>query len=124
MSSDHRDGRAIRFFFHFNNQTSLYRSIKLQSNFTPLKHEVNNRCFIFEGIQRWPVINLVSLIHGYSYLISLEIVVGYRKLRSFQGTQVNFSVTRESRYQVFIAKLLIRISRAKLHNLFENLGPC
>ena len=39
----------------------------------------------------WPVINLVSLIHGYSYLILIEIVVAYRKLRSLQGTQVNFS---------------------------------
>ena len=44
---------------------------------------------------RWPVINLVSLIHGYSYLISIEIVVGYRKLRSLQGTQVNLSVLLE-----------------------------
>ena len=25
--------------------------------------------------------NLVTFIHGYSYLISLEIVLGYRKLR-------------------------------------------
>ena len=25
MSSDHRDGSTIRFFFHLNNQTSLYR---------------------------------------------------------------------------------------------------
>ena len=60
-----------------------------------LKHEVNKRRFIFEGIRRWPVINLVTLIHWYSYLVSLEIVVGYRKLRSFQGTKVNLSVLLE-----------------------------
>ena len=39
--------------------------------------------------------DLVNLIRGYSYLISLEIVVGYRKLRRFQGAQVNFSVSLE-----------------------------
>ena len=33
---------------------------------------------------------LVTLIHGYSYL-----VVGYKKLRSFQGTQANLSVLLE-----------------------------
>ena len=56
---------------------------------------VNKRGFIFEGIRQWPVINLVTLILRYSYLLSLEIVVGYRKLRSFQGTQVNLSVLLE-----------------------------
>ena len=59
---------------------------------TLLKHEMNNRGFIFEAIQRWPVPNLVTLIQGYSYLVSLEIVVGFRKLRSFQEAQVNLSV--------------------------------
>ena len=54
-----------------------------------LKHDLNKRGFIFEGIRQWPFINLVILIHGYSYLILLEVVVGYRKLRNFQGTQVN-----------------------------------
>ena len=53
---------------------------------------MNNRGFIFEAIQRWPVTNLVTLIQGYSYLVSLEIVVGFRKLRSFQEAQVNLSV--------------------------------
>ena len=46
-------------------------------------------------IWRWPVRNLVTLIHGYSYLISLEIVVSYRKLRSFQRAQVNLSMLLE-----------------------------
>ena len=31
----------------------------------------------------------------YSYLVSLEIVVGYKKVRSFQETQVNLSVLLE-----------------------------
>ena len=38
---------------------------------------------------------LVTLIHGYSYLVLLEIVVGYRKLEKFQGTHVNLSVLIE-----------------------------
>ena len=37
------------------------------------------------------MINLVTLIHGYSQVISLEIVVGYWKLRCFQETQVNLN---------------------------------
>ena len=40
----------------------------------------------------WNVINLATLILGYSYLISLENVVGYRKLRSFKETQVSLRV--------------------------------
>ena len=49
------------------------------------------RDFIFQGIWWKSVINLVTLIHGYSQVISLEIVVGYWKLRSFQETQVNLN---------------------------------
>ena len=41
-----------------------------------MKYEVNKRGSIFEGICLWHVTNLVILIHGYSYLISSEIVVG------------------------------------------------
>ena len=41
-----------------------------------LKHGVNKRGFIFKGIRRWSVINLITLIHRYSYLVSPEIVVG------------------------------------------------
>ena len=66
------------------------------------------RGFVFEGIWQWLVI-LVTLIHRYSYLVSLEIIVGYRKLKSFQGTLGQFKcVTRETRYHVSIAELLIR----------------
>ena len=56
---------------------------------------MNKRGFIFEGIWRWAVINLVTLIHRYSWFISLEIVVDFRKLRHFQQTQVNLSVLLE-----------------------------
>ena len=38
---------------------------------------------------------LSHLIRRYSYPVSLEIVVGYKKLRSFQETQVNLSVLLE-----------------------------
>ena len=67
MSSEHRNGRTISFFFHLNNL---------------FKHVVNKRDFIFEVIWWWPVINLVTLIHGYSNLISLGTAVGYKKVRS------------------------------------------
>ena len=46
---------------------------------------MNKQGFIFQGIWRWPLIKLATLIHGYSYLsylISLKIAAGYRKLRS------------------------------------------
>ena len=35
---------------------------------------------------------LSHLIHGYSYLVPLEILEGYKKLRRFPGTKVNLSV--------------------------------
>ena len=54
--------------------------------------------FFVEGIRRWLVINLVTLIYTYSYFILLHIAAGYRRLRSFQQT----------RYQVSIAELLIQ----------------
>ena len=44
---------------------------------------------VFQGIHRWPIINLVTLIYGYSYLILVEIVLGYWKLRRFQETEFN-----------------------------------
>ena len=68
-----------------------------QSNFvlslTVLKYKMNKRGFVFEGIL--PVIHLVTLIHGYSYLISFETFVAYRKLRNFQRTHSNLSVLLE-----------------------------
>ena len=45
-----------------------------------------NQILFFKGIWRWPLINLVILIHGYSYSISLEITVGYGNLRSSRNT--------------------------------------
>ena len=56
---------------------------------------MSNRGFIFEGMPWWAVINLVTLIYGYSQLMSLEILVGCKKLRSFQKTQINVSVLLE-----------------------------
>ena len=63
-----------------------------------LKHEVNTRSF-----SRWPIISLVTLIHGNSYLISFEIVVGYWKLRSFQETEVNLNGLLEKPDSVMVA---------------------
>ena len=62
--------------------------------------------------------SLVILIHRYLYLISFEIVAGYIKLGSFQGTQIKISVLQEqpyitypsknSQYGIFRAKLQIQ----------------
>ena len=94
--------KIIKFFFHLNNQTSFCRWLYQ-------KHEVNKWGFVFEGIRRWPVINLVTLIYRYLYMVSLEVVVGYRKLISFKGTLDQFKcITIETRYHVRIAELLIR----------------
>ena len=48
-----------------------------------------------------------------SYLISVEIVVGYSKLRSFQGNQVNLSL--------LLKKLESRIHRGTLNT--DSLEP-
>ena len=56
---------------------------------------MKNGGFNCEGIQRWLVINLVTLIHGYSYLVSLEIITGYKKLTGFPGTHFNLSMSQE-----------------------------
>ena len=50
---------------------------------------MNKRGFIFEDIRLWFVTNLATLIHGYSYLILLKTVVGYRKLTTFKETQIS-----------------------------------
>ena len=97
-------------FFQLNNQ---FFALSL----TLLKHEMNKQGFIFEVIQSWPVINLFNLIHEYLFLISLEIVVGYRKLRRFQGTQTNLSVLLEKTDITYPSRnSYCGISRAKLHN--------
>ena len=58
---------------------------------------------------------MVTLIHWYSYLILLKIVVRYRKLRRYQETHANVSVLlekpdipyplRNSYYEISTAKL-------------------
>ena len=100
MSSDHRDGSAIWFFFHLNNQTLLhywlYWNMRgtysffleyIDSDIKFDKNKYNQKLPHFYVMTKWysalPCQNLVTLIHGYSQLISLEIVVGYWKLRSF-----------------------------------------
>ena len=75
-------------FFHFNKKNFAL-------SFPLLKHDLNKRGFILKGTRRWPVKKLVNLIHGYLYLISLGIVVSYRKLRGFQEREVNVSVLLE-----------------------------
>ena len=90
-----------------------------------LKHEVNTRDFIFQGVWRWPVINLVTLIDGYSHLISLEIVVGYWELRSFQETLVNLNGLLENPDIMHPSwNSYNGISGAKLPNYSEDLGKC
>ena len=61
------------FFFHLSN--------KLRSNFILNQRWTSEVLFlkVFDG--RWPIINLDTLIHEHLYLISLETVVGFRKIR-------------------------------------------
>ena len=59
-----------------------------------------------QGILRWSVKNLVNLIHGYSYLVSLEIVIGRAKKFSRMPGQFKY-VTRETKYHVSITEFLI-----------------
>ena len=84
-----------------------------------LKHQVNKRGFFLKvfsgglylaifGVFGGGLISLVTLIYRYSYLILLGIVVGYGNLRSFQRSQVNLSVTGETRYHVSIVEVLRR----------------
>ena len=84
----------------------------------------STRFYFPQGIRWWPVINLVTLVDGYSHFISLEIVVGYWKLRSFQKTLVNLNgllkkpdITYQSRNSYN------GISWAKLWNYSKDLGP-
>ena len=82
-----------------------------------LKHEENTRDFTFQGICRWPVINFVTLIHGYSHLISLEFVAGYWK---FSRNLDQFKwVTKEARYHVPIAEVLKRNLMSQIAELFR-----
>ena len=70
---------------------------------------MNKQGFIFEDIRRSLVMNLVTLIRRCLYLVSLEIAVGYRKLRSFKGTLDQFKcVTIETRCHVSIVEFLKR----------------
>ena len=96
ISSYHRDGGTVSFFFRLNNQTLVL-----------FNHEMNKQGFIFKGIWRWPVINLATLIRGYPYLISLKIVVDFNTLRSLIDPGQFKCVLRETRYHVPITKLLI-----------------
>ena len=105
MSSDQRDGSTIKLFFQLNNHTLLHRWLYRKRRWT---HKV------FEGIRRWSVIKLVTIIHGHSNLTSLEIVVGDWKVRN-PGKWV----TRETRYRVSIAKLLIRNLMNQVAELFR-----
>ena len=109
MSSDHRDARCKAFLPPQWSNFALSLAV--------LKYEVNKWCLIFEGIWRWPVINLFTLISGCSYLTSFEIVIRYRKVRSFQGTQVNLCVLLEKPYITCPSRnSWYNISRPKLQN--------
>ena len=113
ISSNQRDESTKEFFFQLSNQILLHLWLCWNIRWT---HEV------FQGIRRWHVIKLVTLIHGHSYLIVLEIVVGYWKLRSFRETQVSLRVTRETRCHVSIAKLLIQNLMSHVAELFRRPG--
>ena len=72
---------------------------------------------IFQSIRWWPVIKLVTLIHEHSYLILLEILVSYWKIRIFQETQVNLLEKPDIMYPSQNFKYWI--SWANLWNYFQ-----
>ena len=65
MSSYHIYGSTIRFFFRLNTLRCIVGSIETWGEHTR---------FTFSGILRWPVINLITLIHGYSHFIFLKLL--------------------------------------------------
>ena len=83
-----------------------------------MNHEVNAQGFAFQGIRRWPGINLVTLIHGHSYLIShfcrlLESKKFLRNPGQFK------QVTRKTRYHISIAELLKRNLMSQVAKLIQ-----
>ena len=66
---------------------------------------MNKRGVNFECIRRWPVINLDTLTHRYSYLISLHIVLGEEFSMNSGQFRCN---TKETRYHVSIAGHLMQ----------------
>ena len=91
-----------------------------------LKHEVNIRDSIFQGIWRWPVTILVILIHGYPHLFSLKIFIASWKLRSFQEIKVNLNGLLEILDTTYLSRNSLNgILLAKLRrNYSVDLGLC
>ena len=111
MSLDQKIESTIKLFFQLSNQTLLHRWFFWKMRWT---NEIWWTHQVFKGIRSWSVIKLVTIIHTHSWLISLEIVVGYWKVRN-PGKWV----TRETRYRVSIAKLLIQNLRSQVAEIFR-----
>ena len=115
MSADHRDRIKIRFFFQLNNKTLLHSWLYWNMRWT---HKV-----LFFKVFR--DVKLVTLIHGHSYLILLEIVVGSWKLRNFQESQAILNGLQKKLDVVYPSgNLWDGISGINLWNYSEDLGPC
>ena len=89
---------------------------KLRSIVGLFNLEMYKRGFIIKSIWWWPVINLATLIHAYSYLVSLKIIVGYRKLRSLMNPGQFKCVLEKPDIMYPLQNSKYGISNAKLEN--------
>ena len=100
MSSDHRDGGTIRFFFHLKNQTSLYCWLYWKMIWT-------NEVLFW----RYLAVACHKLSHSNSQVFILDSTWNCCRLKEakrFTRNPGQFKcVTRETRYHVSIAELLI-----------------
>ena len=78
---------------------------------------------LFHGIWRWPLIKLDTLVHSDAYLILLKTVVGccrFQEGKKFSRNPGHLRwVTRENRYHLNIAKLLIGNLMSQIAELFR-----
>ena len=109
MSLDYRDGRKITFFFYLNNQISLYPwNIRW-------KHEV----LVFKVFGG----GLHKLSHFNLWAFTLDFTWNYCRLlepKNFSRNPDQYKwITRETRYPVFIAELLIENFKCQVVELVQ-----
>ena len=102
MSSDHRDGRTMKFFFHLNNQT--YRSIVGSTEAWGWQ----TRLYFW----RYWVVACLKLSHFNSQVNMLDFTWNCCRLQEAKNFLTNSGrfecATRETIYHVSIAEILIR----------------
>ena len=85
MASDQRDGKTIKVF----SSTSIIKFLSIVGSIETWGKQSRFYLLRYSAVACH---KLSHLIHGYSYLVPLEILEGYKKLRRFPGTKVNLNV--------------------------------